>query len=440
MLRCAAAAGLVLGLVTSAPARAADTLSLQEAVSLGLTHAFGARIADFRVDAARAQVGAAGVAFLPELSASLSENASSTHVNPDYVFGGGLDRDNIWGSSLEADVAASYTLLSTTRRLDLKSAQLRRQGQEADSTTAKRTVVRDVARAYLQVVQSDALLRLAEQDASRRTRHLEESRALVKAGKRAEFEVIRAEAELASSEASLVEARNNARLTRSTLAQVVGKELPLDFVAETPAPPPDPRGAAADRRPMRDLVDASMKRRGDVTATELDARIARIEANRADRRFVPTLSIYGRYNRLLDAGRADPYDESISYGARLQVLFSDNLANLYRTKATRAESRLAQVVADQTRVAISLDVERASLEADRAAEVSAATKKSVDAARRNYESAAERYRLGVASQTERIDAETGLVQAEVDAARSDVGYRTALWNLRYEMGEPLEVL
>ena len=114
--------------------------------------------------------------------------------------------------------------------------------------------------------------------------------------------------------------------------------------------------------------------------------------------------------------------------------------NFYRDRDARAQARLQDVVADQTRVAVSLDVERSMLEVDRATEVAASVSKSLAAARRNYETASERYRLGVGSQTEQIDAEATLVEAEVNAAKADVGLRTALWNLRYEMGEPLDVL
>lgn len=420
----------------------APVLGLRDAIGMALQYAFPSRIAGFREASAAARVGEARVAFLPDLSASVSRSASERSLNRDSEFFDALTAeqkaDARRGSTFDADASASYLLLSTTRRLDLQAAKVQRSGLAASTDDAKRAVIRDTARTYLLVVQADALLRLANQDVSRRTRHVEETRALVTAGKRADYEVLRAEAELATSEASAVEARNGARIARATLAQVVGKELPLGFSTETPAPPADPRRGKTGYAAAREIVADSLSRRPDVRAAGADAEIARLSFSKTERRYLPTLSVFARYNRLLAPTRDDTYLESYVLGGTFEIRFTDILANRYRGKASRAEVRLARVVEDQTRVAASLEIERASLELDRATEVSAATVKSLDATRRNYESTSERYRLGVATQTERVDAEGALVEAEVNAAKSDVGYRIAIWNLRYEMGEPLD--
>lgn len=426
------------------PAAAADgpLLGMREAVGLALQYAFPSRIAGYREAAAAARVGEARVAFLPELSASVSQNASEREIRSVAV--GIVPRHS---DSLIGDLSASYTLLNTTRRLDLLAAKVQRQGLAAATEDARRAVIRDTARAYLSVVEADALLRLADQDVARRARHVEETRALVRAGKRADYEILRADAELATSEASAVEARNGARIARATLAQVVGKELPLGFATETPAAPPDPRAGKSGPDAARSIVPGSLARRPDVRAASADAEIARLAFVKSERRYLPTLSVFARYNRVFERYVApdedpvfeSPYDSTFTWGGQLEIRFSDMLANRYRSQASRAETRLARVVEDQTRVAASLEIERASLELDRATEVSAATAKTVDATRRNYESTSERYRLGVATQTERVDAEAALVEAEVNAAKSDVGYRIAIWNLRYEMGESLDI-
>lgn len=437
-----AAGPVAVPVATAAPVVAGPTLTLKDAVGLALQHAFSTRIAGFREASAEAKVGQARVGFVPDLSADLTENAYSRVVNRKYVgFSGGatIPGSALYGKSLQADVNANYVLISTTRRLDLKSAKLARDAQFQSSETAKRQVIRDVARAYLQVVQADALKRLADQDVARRTRHHQEAEALVRAGKRADYEVIRADADLAASEANQIEAKNGARLSRSTLAQTVGTSLPLDFTADPPAPPVDPRGEKTGSA-TADMIGDTLKKRADIRAAEFDAESARVNVDRNVRRYLPTLSLFARYTKYPAPSRFDTFDSSLTYGGQLEVRFSDTLTNVYRERDARAQARLQAVVADQTRTAVSLDVERAMLEVDRATEVAGSVQKSVEAARRNYQTASERYRLGVGSQTEQIDAEAALVEAEVNAAKADVGVRTALWNLRYEMGESLDVL
>lgn len=411
-----------------------------DAIALALRHAFPTRIAGFREAAAAARVGEARVTFLPDLSASIRQSGAERDIKED--FDGLIPRHD---DALSADVTASYLLLSTTRRLDLAAAKVSREGLAAATDDAKRAVARDAARAYLAVVEADALLRLAEGDVSRRARSVEEAQALVRGGKRAEFETLRAEAELATTEANAVEARNAARIARAVLAQVVGRELPIGFRTEVPAAPADPRAGKRGAEAARELVPASLAKRPDLRAAAADAEIARLGFLRSERRYLPTISLFARYDRVIERysspifEQESLYDTAFSWGGQLEVRFTDTLANRWRSQAARADARAAQVIEDQTRVAASLEIERASLELDRATEVGAATAKSLDAARRNYESTSERYRLGVATQTERVDAEAALAAAEADAARADVGYRVALWNLRYQMGEPLDV-
>ncbi|HVO32038.1 MAG TPA: TolC family protein [bacterium] len=434
MLSAFAVPVLVAAAATSAAEPGAH-LSLHDAVGMALQHAFSARIAEYKETSADAKVAEARVAFLPDLSADYSENRYDDSLRG-IARAAGVSSS---GRETEADLNAQYTLISSTRRLNLKAAQLARESQQGQTESAKRQVIRDTARAYLQVVQADALLHLAEQDVARRQRHREEAEALVKAGKRAEYEVIRADADLAAAEAQRVDAKNAARTARSTLAQTVGAALPLDFVAESPAPPVDPR-TEKKSQVAPELIRDSLNRRADVKAAEDDAESARVGVERQRRAYLPTVSLFARYTKYPNPGPTDFVDSQFMYGGQITIRFSDMLTNAWRERDARAQARLQAVVADQTRVAVSLDVERAMLEVDRAVEVKASVEKSLAAAQRNYETAAERYRLGVASQTEQIDAEVTLVSAEADAAKADVGLRTALWNLRYEMGESLDVL
>lgn len=432
----------------SAPAPSGPPLSLRDAVNLALTHAFSARIASYREASASAKVGEAWVAFLPDVTGVVVDNAYQNTVNSNYV---GLKppptpgatpfpipSSELHGTQTEADINAQYVLLSSTRRLNLKAAQLARDSQRNQTENARRQVIRDTARAYLQVVQADALLRLADQDVARRRQHLDEASALVKAGKRAEYEVIRAEADLAASEASLVDAKNQARVARSTLAQTVGTSLPLDFAAEPPAPPVDPR-KQKPREAQADMIQNSLQKRPDVESAEYDATAAQVGVEQQRRAYLPSLSLFARYTKYPSPASTDLIDSSWTYGGQLTIRFSDMLTNAYRERDARAQAHLQAVVADQTRVAVSLDVERAMLEVDRATEVQASQQKALDAAQRNYDSVAARYHLGVATQTEQIDAEAALVEVETNAAKADIALRTALWNLRYEMGEPLDV-
>ena len=433
-------------IVVSAPALAQEpspavtptgpTVTLQDAMSLAMQHSFTTLVANYRQVSAAEAVGVTKVGFLPSLSATIQDSALQQHANDKSPVGAALG--NSYGQQRQGSLDARYELFSTTRRLDYRSASLSLSSQTQQAELARRQVRRDVANAYLTVVQDDQLLRLADADVVRKTRSLDEARAMVKAGKRAEFEVVRAEADLASAQATEVGARNDARLSRQALAQVVGFDLPIDLAVTPPSVPPDPRGSPAGPGISDAQIDDVLRHRPDVLSSSTDAEVASVQLQKTRRRYLPTLSLFGDYTQVIEPTRTDFFDRTVSYGGQLVVRFDDTAANVYRTGQARADAQGAAVKAEQTRIGARLDIRRAALEVDRATEVRDATAKALDASRRNYDSVDERYRLGVASQTERVDAEQALVSAEVDAEKADVGLQTALWNLRYEMGASLE--
>lgn len=412
-------------------APAGDTLTFPEAVEMALSHNFAAREALADMEAARAGVGEAATGFIPDISASVTANGFSQTLNPDFAAPVDPDLLDLAGESYSTDLRASYPLLSTTRRLAWQRTRVLASSAEYSLEATQRRLVRDVANAYLDVVEADALARLAAEDVKRRQNALIEAQEMVNAGRRASFELLRAEAEKAAADARLLEANNTRELARAEMSRVVGVKLELDFGVEMPslpeAPDVDPNDTGA------------LEKRPEVRAQSANTQAALISQRQAARTYLPNLNVFANYSRDLAPTEADLTIESFSYGASFSVVFGTEAATVWRHRAARARTRGAQTAEDRLRYEIEIEAKRAALDLRHRRNEREARRQALDASRRAFENTAERYRLGVATQTERIVAEATLAQAESDDTRAEVALAKAVWNLRYAVGDAMEV-
>ena len=410
---------------------AGETLTMPRAVELALTHNFAAREALADMDAARAGVGEAATGFIPNLSASVSASGFRSSLNPDFAAPIDPDLVDLTGESYSTSVNASYPLLNTSRRLSWLQSRAQASSAEYALDATKRRLVRDVANAYLDVVEADALARLAQEDLKRRENALIEAKEMVSAGRRANFELLRAEAEKAQADARLLEASNTRQLARAELSRVIGVKLEDAFAVEMPelpdAPEVDPDDTGAlDKRP-------------EVRAQAASTQAALYSQRAATRTYMPSVNLFANWSRDLAPTEADLTVEDFSYGASLSVAFGTQAATLWRTRAARARTRGAQTIEERLKYEIEIEAKRAALNLEHRRNEREARKQALEASRRAFENTAERYRLGVATQTERIVAEATLAQAESDDTRADVALAKAVWNLRYAVGEVMEV-
>lgn len=412
-----------------------DSLSLTQAVDLALTHSFAAREARADAEAARAGVGETATQFIPRLSASVTANGFDRRLNPDYLSPVDPSLLNLSGQSYSTDLSASYSLLSTTRRLSLLQSRAQAASADEAEQAATNQLVRDVAVAYLSVVEADALADLAAEDVRRRENGLSEAREMVDAGRRAEYEVLRADAEKAQAQARKLEADNQRLVARAELERVVGVKLGEAFEVSFPELPEAPTaGESADQ-----AREQAISHRPEIKASAADTRAALMSQRAASRSYLPSLNVFANWSRDLAPTEADLTVESFSYGASLSVVFGEEAATVWRARAARARTRGVETRAERLKYEIAVEAKRAALNYAHRTDERKARQQALDASRRAFENTAERYRLGVATQTERIDAEANLAQAESDFTRAEVALAKAIWELRYALGESVEV-
>jgi outer membrane protein TolC len=230
----------------------------------------------------------------------------------------------------------------------------------------------------------------------------------------------------------LIEARNQHAVVSAELARLIGLDL-LQSIE-----PAETLDAPITAATSATLVAEARSSRAERQALELRVEAGELQQTAVARSLWPLVSVtggldYARPNPRIFP-RADRWDDS--WQAGITVSWS-----LWDGGRARAESIQAAALTDVARrrldeldSMIGLEVRQRLLELDSGRAALAATADAIAAAAEARRVVAERYQVGVATQTELLDADVALLQAELDRTRALAGLRLADARLARALG------
>ena len=314
-----------------------------------------------------------------------------------------------------------------------RAARAEASAASADLASAQADLRLEATRAFWALVTARATTDVVRQGLLRTQASLHDVRERFKSGLVPPNEVSSADAQESRQRLLLIEAQNQRALASSELARLVGVDLlqPIEPVETLDVPSSTPSSLGnlvADARAMRN------ERRA------LEQRIAGAEEQRkaASAGARPSVAITGGVDYARPNLRifpiADRWDDSWDTG--VAVTWS-----LWDGGRTRAEAAQAGSAADAARArlaefdsVLALEVQQRLLEIESGRAAIAAAEDAVRAASEARRVIGERYRVGVVTQAEVLDADTGLLQAELDRTRSTAGVRFAEARLARALG------
>lgn len=314
-----------------------------------------------------------------------------------------------------------------------RAARAEASAAAADVAAAQADLRLEVARAFWALVTARATSAVLDQGLARAQAHVNDVRQRLSAGLVPPNEVASAEAQESRQRMLLIETRNQRALSSAELARLVGVDLlqPIEpaAVLESPASAAPPLGGlVAEARAMRDERRALELR---ITAAD-EQRLA----TKGGRR--PVIAVtggvdYARPNPRIFP-RADRWDDSWDAGvAATWSLWDGGRARAETTQAGSAAAAARQRLAEFDSI-LALEVRQRILEIDSGRAAVAAAGDAVRAASEAQRVVAARYTAGVVTQTEVLDAEVALLQAELDRTRAMAGVRFAEARLARALG------
>lgn len=343
-----------LALAAAAPLRAQALLTLGEAFRQADSAAYANRMAAGEARARGAQATAALQGILPTLRA---EGGYLRTDNPLAAFGGTLQQRGVSAASFSpaslnypspvtnwsGGVVAELPIVNADAWFGRAAAASAAAAAKAGSGWTRETTRVDVTRTYFGAILAREQVRTLEAATLAGQAHLRQAESMVTNGLATRSDALLASVQVGQLEAQLIGAQGNAGIARERLALLLGQPGDTAFTL----PDSLPRAAPIQHLVAASIGDAAAPRL-DVTAARLGLEAARRDVRRADARYLPRLSGFGRYDwnspgQLFGGGRSYTVGVMASWSLFAGASqFADRQAARGRADAARAMAEAAE--------------------------------------------------------------------------------------------------
>jgi outer membrane protein len=409
------------------PDLAGQTVSLEEALAIALQAQpqIQARLYDYA--AARFRVDQAFSPLLPQLTAQLSGQYSSSTV---------LTTSPLTGASVPVQVSRSLedTLIAQVQLSQLlfdfgksvasvDAARKLAEVSRYDIELQRQLVTLAVKEAYTNTLFAQRLIRVQRQALERAELNLKSVRGFYDVGTRPKSDVVRAEVDVANARVDNIRADNAERLARVALNTSMGVAATTKFDLV------DNLVYVKVSDSAEDLVSEALKRRPEYAQAKLRIESSESLLKRSFRDFFPDVVGTGSYG----AVRTD-FNESWTAGISLNWSIFDGGNRLARYREAKANLEASQQRLKATELDISREVEQARSTVVETDERILAAQAAVASAQENFRLVQGRFDAGVGTILDLTDAQLALTQAQNAEAQALADFRIALARLDRALG------
>lgn len=325
-----------------------------------------------------------------------------------------------------------------------RAARAERSAIGKDVEAARADLRLEITRAYWAVITAREAEAVLQRSLEAVTAHVGDVKTRLESGLVPPNDVASAQAQAARQRVLALEAANQRAVAEADLRRLTGNDTATaapPSAASLPAGgalPPPPAWLPSPGGSLAELIAAALKARPERQALEARADAAAERADAAGAAARPQLAVAGGYDYARPNPRIFPRaaDWKTSWDASVNV--SWNLWDGGRRDAEQGEAR-ATASALRTRVAdfdrqATFEVRARTFELDSSRQAVVAADEEIRAAAEAERAVGERYKAGVATTTDVIDAQVARLQAELDRTRAIANVRLAEARLERALG------
>jgi outer membrane protein len=394
-------------------------ISLHDACNLSLANNLTLRATFLRRQEAAGAVEAARGGALPQvgLTGHASTVLEERGDNPENYSAGLRITQPLWRSGVV--------------RAGIRYARLYAASTDATIRQQVQTTIANVAGHYLDVLLMRHLVTVYEDSVAVAERMLQTSRHKRAAGTVSDYEVLRAEVEISTARADLLNERNRLRTARIALLHALGVDQHSEVALS------DALDYRAETYQDADMTRLALESRADLLVREAEVRMAEAEADAARGQYGPEADLF------LSGLVADPDPNEPSRGdwndkwtAGVSVTFNLFDGFTRRGKLTQAVARQRQAAANlkDTEESVRVEVAKALLDLRYADELYQSQQKNIELAREALRILESGFRLGRNTQIEVLDAQSALTEAMGRYYHAVHAHSTARLHLRKALG------
>ncbi|OPX25402.1 MAG: hypothetical protein B1H02_01600 [Candidatus Latescibacteria bacterium 4484_107] len=438
--------GLLLGVIAvlfwslSGFAQSTMELTLEESVRIALKKSKALAMAQEKVRESEARIGEARAGFLPQIGSKASYTrldvapymSMTNFAIPGMPAGTMPDKIEMGDDDIYNAAVSAQQPLFTGGKI-LNGYRMAEYGAEAERFNYRRSeadVVLHVEEAYYGVLKAQEFKKVSDQAVAQMEAHVRDLENMYRVGMIAENDLLKAKVQRSNVKLMRIQATNAVRMARTAFCNVLGIPLDTEVVLKAkleyePSPPVA----------LEEAIQKALKQRPEVKAMEYTLKIGEKAVSISKAGWLPNVALIGNYNYK----RPNRENEEKWYGSwdvtvAAQMNVFDWGATHYQTAQAKHRLRQMEEGFGQLRDGITLEVTQSVLALQEAREKVAATQENVAQAEENYRVTNEKFKQGMATNTDLLDANTMWTQARMECVQALADHYVAEAKLEKAMG------
>ncbi|MFN0158726.1 MAG: TolC family protein [Bacteroidota bacterium] len=432
---------VMAGLLFCASAFSQNTknLTLEQAVHIGLESNRLFKVSAERVTGAEAKAQEASTAMLPTLKFEGSYRRLS-NVDP-FAVTVPFYPEPI---ELSPTVVNTYNLrlglqqpLFTGFKLssNAHAAEYLARAAAADNKNDRTDLIVTLTAAYWGLYQAFEIQRVVHENVQRLESYQKDTEHLLQSGLATRNDLLKIQVQLGSARLSGIDAANDVQVATMNLNSLLGQPLDTELaLVSLPGGKIEVPASQANALVAQALID-----RPDIQAMELRTEASKAGLTAAQGNWWPQVFLSGNYyynrpnTRYLPT--RDEFKSTWDVGVVVQFDIWNWGATGHQTEQARATLAQTEMLLGQAKDNASLEVKRQHLFVQRATEKIAVAKLMTEQSEENVRSTNDKYRHGLATSSELLDAEVAVLQARTNYTGALVEYEIAVAKLKRASGD-----
>ncbi len=413
------------------------SLTIEQAIEIGLQNSKLLHSSLMKVKNAEAKVREVNAMRLPSLKLSSGYRRLSP-IDPFSVTIPGMGTFNISQVILD-NYSAQLTLFQpifTGFRL-LGNSEMNEQLSNAvseDYNKDKSELIFNIKNAYWGLFKATQFKKVMDETVDQINAHVTDAKNLEKVGMMTTNDILKIEVQLSNTLFQQIDAENSVKLAAVALCNTLGISLEAKIEILSSA-----NMSSAQFDELNKLIGDAITKRSEIKAADLRVKASESGVTLAKSSWYPQVSVIGNYyysrpNQRIQPSK-DQFDATWDVGVNLSLNVWDWLTTQHQTD--QAEAQLSQAVDAMGMIkdGITLEVTQNYLSFSQAKRKIEIAELSVKQATENVRVTNDRFKNGLATTTELVDAETALIGSKINNTTAVVDYELSKARLEKSIGK-----
>ncbi|KPK63101.1 hypothetical protein AMJ83_08525 [candidate division WOR_3 bacterium SM23_42] len=295
----------------------------------------------------------------------------------------------------------------------------------------KRQEVRySVADAFYTLLVLEEYLNQARENLAQLQRYTAVVETRYKAGLVSQFDLLRARVQAENLKPTVINTENTLNLAREGFRLLLGMDLQTEYVLSGEL------RAVEEEFSLDQLTTSALQNRAEIKNLKKAERIAQLNQAIARRANLPSLVGGASYERRKPFSfTGDEWGSTMTFNLGFEWPIFSGFGNLHKSREASLMIKEARLALENLERAIVVEVKQAYLSFLAAKEAIGAAEDNVEQAEKSVEIIATRYKNGLATNLEVLDAQLAMMQAQVNYLQEVKNYNTSLAEIYKAIGK-----